>query len=454
MAEYLRMPMLGQSMEEGTILQWFKKEGDTVKRGDIVFEVMSDKANIEVEAEFEGVIRKILSPVDSTVPVKEPIAIYGTADESIDALLSGKPEQPANLTPVAAAETPGIAPVKSSAAPAAVPEDIKISPRARRAADEAGVRVADLAGTGTGPEGRIIERDVLAWVSNKPAPTRSTPLAARMAEDLGINLGDLSASTGGRIRAEDVRQAVPAQPVEELPVQSAEGLRVESIIAYRGMKKYGGETVAKSRRNAPHVTLTMEVDMTEASALLPRLRPAVEKQYGVKLTFTDLIIKAAALALGDHPLCNASLVGDEIRLYSNKNIGVAVALEAGLIVPVIKDADRKSTGAISVELKALAGRCKAGKQTTEDLSDGTFTITNLGSFGVDNFDPIIVPPQSCILGVCRIARKPVVVGDAVEIRPMMNLCLSFDHRVLDGAPASRFLLSLKELLESPLSMLV
>jgi pyruvate dehydrogenase E2 component (dihydrolipoamide acetyltransferase) len=253
----------------------------------------------------------------------------------------------------------------------------------------------------------------------------------------------------------DIRQAAVQTPqIQPAPVSVTPGLTVASVIPYKGMKRIGGETVAKSRSTAPHVTVSMEVDMTEASIFLEKIRPDVKRKFNTKLTYTDLLIMCVAKTLGRHPLCNASLNDKEILVYEEKNIGVAVALEDGLIVPVIKNADRKTLGQISVELKELANRCRTGKQTTEDLSDGTFTITNLGAFGVEEFDPIIVPPQSCILGVCKIQKKPVVIDDQVTIRPMMNLCLSFDHRVLDGVPAAKFLQSLKETLEYPVRLLI
>jgi pyruvate dehydrogenase E2 component (dihydrolipoamide acetyltransferase) len=185
-----------------------------------------------------------------------------------------------------------------------------------------------------------------------------------------------------------------------------------------------------------------------------KLRSEVEQNQGVKLTYTDILIKAAARAIADHPLANAALIGEEIRAYKEVNVGVAVAAPGGLIVPVVRNADDKSLVEVSAELKSLIERCRAGKLTGEDLSGGTFTLTNLGAYGIDTFDPIIVSPQSCILGVGRIAEKPVAAAGAVVVRSMMNLCLSFDHRVMDGAPAAEFLRRVKELLESPLLVFI
>lgn len=472
MAEFIRMPTLGQTMEEGTILQWFKREGDYVKRGEALVEVMSDKANFEVEAEGEGVLRKILVSANETVPVSAPIAILGTADEPIEALLGGAGE--AETPPAVAAvdiPTPGLR--EEVAARPLSPERVAVSPRARRLADARGVPIAALVGLGTGPGGRVLERDVqtfleqqgaapAAGVPGETAKPRVTPLAARIADDLGVDVGELALGLpGSRVRAEDVRRHVETAPssssVTRPAVQEGPGggsPAVAEVLPLRGLRKRIADNVTKSRQTAPHVTLTLEVDMTELAALYPRLQTEIQRTHRTKLTYTDLLVKAAARALADHPLCNAALIGDEIQVYADRNVGVAVATDNGLIVPVIRQADRKPLGDVSVELKAMAERCRSGKQTPDDLAGGTFTITNLGAFGIDVFDPIIVPPQSCILGVGRIAEKPVVVNHEVAVRSMMNLCLSFDHRVLDGVPAARFLQRLKELLESPLLIFI
>jgi pyruvate dehydrogenase E2 component (dihydrolipoamide acetyltransferase) len=472
MADYFNMPTLGQSMEEGTVVQWFKKEGDSVRIGDKLVEIMSDKANFEVEAETEGTLRKILAGADEIVAINTPIAIIGTADESIDAMLNGSGAGPTNGTnapeiPQPSAETVS-APAAASSAATPTGGRVFISPRARRIADEHGIAITALAGAGSGIDGRVVERDVLAYMEKQgqePAKTaddsrtRITPLAARIADDLGVNVGDLALGLpGSRVTAEDVRrhaEVAKPSPTPAQPGTAGSGLPgVAEVIPFRGMRKIIADNVAKSRQTAPHVTLTSEVDMTEAAALYKKLVPEIQKSYNTKLTYTDILVKAAARALADHPLCNAALIGYEIRVYSSKNIGIAVASETGLMVPVLKNADTRPLGELSVELKALVERCRTGKQTGDDLSGGTFTITNLGAFGIDTFDPIIVPPQSCILGVCRIAQKPAVADGAIAIRSMMNICLSFDHRVLDGAPAARFVQRLKELLESPLLIFV
>lgn len=481
MAQLFTMPQLGSTMEEGTILKWYKNEGDTVRAGEALLEIETDKASMDVEAPADGVVRKILAPADAIVPIRQPIAILAEAGEPIEALLAEAglggavaPESaPSPTAAPSAAPEPVTTPVAASAANGAA-GPVFLSPRARRLADEKGIAIALLAGRGTGPQGRVIERDIETFLATQAtlptvsataetaerAAPRTTPLAARIADDLGVDLNDLATGLpGSRVRREDVlRHAESARPVPEaVPAPAAKPVNVPAGVTvqpFGGMRKRIADNVAKSAFTAPHVTLTLEVDMTACAEFRTRLIPDVEKAYGARLSFTDILVKAVARALAEHPLLNASLVGNEVHLFTQKNIGVAVALEEGLIVPVVKSAEQKSLGAISSELKQLVDRSRSGKFTPDDLSGGTFTITNLGSFGIDVFDPIIVTGQAAILGVGRIADKPVVIQKEVVVRSMMNLCLSFDHRILDGAPAARFLQRLKELLETPMLVLI
>lgn len=477
MAQLFPMPQLGSTMEEGTIVKWHRGEGDPVRKGETLLEIETDKATMEVESPIDGVVRKLLFPADSIVAITKAIAILGSADEPIDHLLSGDAAPPTSAAP---AEATTAAPELTANPTAAAPTGdvtVFLSPRARRLAEERSVPISALVGLGTGPEGRVVEQDVLTYLQNQTSASsgalelddsgksrRVTPLAARIAGDLGVDLNDLSLGLpGSRVRRDDVLRHVDGSGSSpgSMPVAAAAPAAAQAsgdnpftTRTFAGMRKRIADNVAKSRFSAPHVTLTLEVDMTECAALRSKLIPDIEKAFGTRLSYTDIFVKAVARSLEEHPLMNSALVGEELRIYSKKNIGVAVALEEGLIVPVVQDAGTKSLGSISAELKPLIDRARTGKFTPDDLAGGTFTITNLGAFGIDVFDPIIVPPQAGILGVCRIADRPVVVNKQVVVRSMMNLCLSFDHRVLDGAPAARFLQRLKELLENPIAILI
>jgi pyruvate dehydrogenase E2 component (dihydrolipoamide acetyltransferase) len=450
MATKMVMPLLGQTMEEGTIIQWFKNEGDQIKEGEPLLEVMTDKANMEVEAPENGVLRKILAQVDDIIPVKEPIAIIGTADEPIDDLL-GETPAPEAAEPVAAAvvEAPVIeervpgapAPVVTAGTPGA----LIASPAARRVAREKGVDLAALAGRGTGPNGRIIEKDVMEYA----ARTRVTPLAGKMAEDLGVPVSEVAGTgVGGKVTSEDIRKAAEAQPAGP----TYEAPAIGSVIPFTGMRKTVARNVAASAQSAVHVTLVMPVDMTECVKFRASVLDTIEKRHGVRVSFTDIIAKAAARAIEEKPIVNASLQEDKIVIHDQVNIGIATAIEGGLVVPVVRDVDRKSIPVISAEIKELVARARSGRPSPDDFAGGTFTITNLGAYGVDSFDPVITPGQSAILGVCAITEKPVVKDGEIVIRSMMNLCLSFDHRVMDGAPAAEYLAALRRILESPFLM--
>jgi pyruvate dehydrogenase E2 component (dihydrolipoamide acetyltransferase) len=439
MASKMLMPLLGQTMEEGTIIKWFKNEGEAIQAGEPLLEVMTDKVNMEVEAPESGVLRKILAQPDEIVPVQGPIAVIGTADEPIDDLLQEVPAPKPVVEEIApAAERPAAAPetMPPTAPPVPIPgERVFASPDARRVARERGIDINALAGRGTGPNGRIVERDVLDYA----ASVKATPLAEKAAADKGVELVGVS-GTGirGRIIREDV-EAAQARPA----------VGIAATIPFTGMRRMVAQKVTASARSAVHVTLAAEVDMTECVRLRNRLLPEIESTHGVRISYTDIIVMAAVKAILDKPIVNASLQEDKIVIPDAVNIGIATAIEGGLIVPVVKNAQSKSLVEIAKEIKDLTERARSGKATSEDVSGGTFTITNLGVYGIDTFTPIITPGQSAILAVCRIAEKPVVVDGGIKIRSMMNLCLTFDHRVMDGVPAAEYLAALRAALESP-----
>ena len=470
MAKTLEMPALGNSMEEGTITQWFKAEGETVAKGEALYEVMTDKVNMEVESPEAGVLRKILAAVDATVPVNDPVAILGTADEDISALLDGETPPAPNTggaekdlpvgAPLAAPSLP--APPLSTVVGAGGVSDGRIfaSPRARRFADEYGVDIAQLGGRGTGIDGRVVEADVVAFYEEAQArkkeearaAPRVSPLAQRVAAEHGVLVESVPGTGhGGKVTQEDVKRSVA--PPTPLPPGLGAGEAGTTVVTLRGMRKMVADAVTRSAQTAPHVTLTLPVDMSEATRFRQQILPAIEKTHGVRVSFTDIIAKAAARALADHAYLNSTLVKDEITLHQSVHLGVAVSLGAdGLIVPVVKDAQAKSLGEFSRSLKELVAKAKSGSLASDEVTGGTFSLTNLGTFGITQFNPIIVPPQTAILGVCAITDMVVAVNGQPQVRPVMNLCLSFDHRVVDGAPAAAFLAQLKETLEQPYLM--
>jgi pyruvate dehydrogenase E2 component (dihydrolipoamide acetyltransferase) len=455
-------------MEEGTITLWHKKEGEQVTKGEPLYNVMTDKADIEQEAPESGILRKILVPVDEIAPIGALLAVIGTADESIDSVLgaSATPQPAAatgeEATPAVENSAPAAAIAAGAATEAVAGTDgdrIFASPRARRVAEELGIEVAQLRGRGTGIDGRIVEIDILTFNEGLIAARKAgkvTPLAQKVAAELGVDISTLTGAGtghGGKVVSDDVRKAgqpAPAPTVAVAPIAPAAVDEVLKVIPLTGMRKMIADNVARSASTAPHVTLTVDVDMTEATAFRKKVLASVEKTDGVRISFTDIIAKAVAKALSEHPTINSTLVDNKVTQYRAVHLGIAVSLgEGGLVVPTIRNAESKTLPQISAEIKSKAAKAREGKLTTDEMIGGTFSITNLGTYGVKNFNPIINPPQCAILGVCTIADTIIPVGGVPQVRPVMNLCLSFDHRITDGAPAAAFLARLKELLELP-----
>lgn len=435
MATIVKMPKLGTTMTEGTIVKWLKNEGDPVEKGEIYVEIQTDKVNIEDEAEASGILRKIIVKEGETVKVGEPIAIIAEADEElpdlevVEDVADGKQEESAS---VLTQEEDKIA-----EAIEAVPGKIKASPAAKRVAREKQIDLSDV--TPSGPGGRIVERDVLAYIQEHKV--RATPVAKKIAIKEQIDLGSLQKAPGERITKEDLEERLIEQEiVDTIPVT--------------GMRKIIADSMAYSKQVAPHIYLSLEVDMSKVIDLRERLIPLVQSHRDVKLSYNHLLIKAVATALKLNPLINSSFTEEKIILKQNINIGLAVALEDGLIVPVIKDADKKGLAVIAKETQELIQKAKTKKLLPDDYQGGTFTITNLGMFDIENFCAIINQPETAILAVGKIIKKPVVVDDEITIRPMMNLTLSCDHRAIDGAVGAKFLQNVKQILEEPMNMLL
>jgi len=388
---------------------------------------MTDKATLEVESPVSGVLLRIMVKEGETAPVATPIAVIGDPNEALPDAPRGPvagraEERHTDATAVrqaAAAAEPG----------SAFPERIKISPRARALAAAHGIDAASL--TGTGPGGRVLERDVEQAVAARGTPAAAGPSAAAVPSSVVPAAGQQAGGPSGATQTPD-RAAVV-------------GSRMRAIIAKR---------MTESLRSTAQLTLTTEVEMAEAARLREEIRPELERRDHVQVTYTDLVVRATALALRDHPAMNAQWEGEGIRRLPDVHIGVAVALDEGLIVPVIRNADRATLSQISAAVRDLSDRARSQRIRAEEVQGSTFTITNLGTFEIDAFTPILNPPEAAILGVGRVHRKPVAVGERVAIEPTMVLSLTFDHRVVDGAPAAKFLQRVKEILEHPYLLLL
>ncbi len=431
MLQEVVLPRLGQTVEEASIDKWLVKEGDAVEKGDILLEITTDKATLEVESYFEGTVLKILAPAGQQVPVDTVIAYVG--DPETDQAPETPPPAPEPArTPQAVAPSAAAAPPAPAAAAAAPSGRIVISPRARKRAETE--KVSPLAIRGTGPGGRIVEADVAAY-AGKVAQLRVSPTAKEVAYTRGVDLLTVKGTgTGGRIMKEDVEKAAL------LKVQPVAGARVKLT----AMRRIVGERMAQSKREAPHFYLQMEIDMTEAVALREELAAA-----GTKVSYNDLIIKAIASGFEAVPMMNAGWAGDSVVAFSAADVALAVAIEDGLMTPVVHGVERLGLANIAEQTGRLIEKARTKRLAPFEYEGGSITLSNLGMYGIENFLPIISPGQGSILGVGRIADKPVVVDGGITVRKMMGVTLAIDHRVADGAIAAAFLQAVKDALESP-----
>jgi len=431
------MPKLGLTMEEGTIVRWLKAEGDRVEKEEILFEVQTDKVVMEVESPGSGILGKILVGEDETVPVVTVVAYIVAPGEEV-------PEVPP------AVDITKTAPEKETALePEQITEPLVATPAARRLARDKGINLADVAGSGR--DGMVVKEDVLAAleVGQEAAPEgvvagarlKASPAARRVAREQRVVLQEVQGSgPGGRIVERDVLDFVAAR--KKMAFE-------EERFLLGPVRKLMAERMSHSFSTAPHFYLAVEVKATALVELRERLLPICEEKAGVRLTFTDMLVKLLAATLRDHRLANATWEEGRIRFYREINIGLATAVDEGLVVPVIRGADELSLTEIALARRELAERAAAGRLTLDEVTGGTFTLTNLGMLGVDVFHAIINPPQSAILATGRIAERPVVENGQVIARPTIYLTLSVDHRVLDGATAARFLQDLQTLIEDP-----
>jgi pyruvate dehydrogenase E2 component (dihydrolipoyllysine-residue acetyltransferase) len=451
MAQELFIPKLGQTVEEVTLIDWLVKDGDTVEQGVPVLEVETDKAVFPVEANASGVIHLGPFHKGDVLPVVTVVAVIGAADEAYPT------EVGAGQAP-AAMDTSHPAPstvysrmhVEEPHVTSDTDARVFVSPRARKLAYEKGVDLRLVQPSG-GEGVRVIEKDVLDFLTQQP---KATPVARRVAAGAGLPLQEVSGSgPGGRITRADVERSIvsaaPSPTPPPAPVLPLADLEVTERIPLSGIRGIIANRMATSVHTTARVTLVMEVDATQLVQLRTRLKARVEEEWGFAPGYNDLLGKMLATALRRFPYMNARLNGEAIELIKPVNLGMATDTEHGLLVPVIRDADRKSLRQFGFEFRQLAERARNRKSLPEDLSGGTFTLTSLGAFGVDAFTPVINLPEAAILGVGRIAPRPVAVDDQVVVRSMLTLSLVFDHRLVDGAPAARFLAYLKDLIEEP-----
>ena len=422
----IKVPPLGESIVEATVARWLKKEGDAVAAGDTLVELETDKVTVEVPALKAGVLARQVKHDGDVVAVDD---ILGEIDESA----SGASQAPArSAAPAEAVSSPRAAATAAPASPVATPE-VRASPAAKRVAAETGVDLGAIAGTGRG--GVVSKPDVIEQAGGPPS---------------GGTRGDGAAAPSAR-RTEEVAPRAPAPPPR--PAATSAGTR-ETREKMSTRRKRIAEHLLEAQHATAHLTTFNEIDMSAVSALRERIKERVEKERGVKLSFMPFFVKAACLALEAYPVVNAQIDGDSIVYKHYVNMGIAVASDAGLVVPNIKDADRKGMVEVSSDITALAKRARDGKLTMDDLTGGTFTITNGGVFGSLVSTPIINYPQVGILGLHKIQDRPIALNGKVEIRPMMYVALSYDHRIIDGQQAVLFLVRVKELMEDPATMLI
>ena len=452
MAIPVEMPKMSDTMEEGVLVAWLAEEGASVSAGDVIAQVETDKATMDLEVYDDGVLLKRVVGEGESVPIGALIAVLGAEGESPDAILGqyGGDGASAEAAPPAGGEpVPSVQPVGGDGASASTPAPaspagdpgsesgagsgrVKASPLARRMAEEGGIDLAAI--QGSGPDGRVVKRDVEAALEGSaPAPA---PSAAPK---------EVTAPA-----------ATPAGPApDRAPTPSAPVTTAGSDRRITQMRKTIAKRLAQSKFTAPHFYLTVDVDMGPAMAFRRDVNALTEKQGMAKVSVNDLITKASAAALRRHPMVNASYLEDEgvIRLHDGAHVAIAVAMDEGLITPVIRDADRKGLSEIAAETRELAGRARDGKLDPSEYAGSTFTTSNLGMFGISEFTAIINPPNACILAIGAIRAVPVVKDDAVVPGQVMTLTLSCDHRVVDGASGAAFLGDVKTMLEAPAMML-
>lgn len=429
MAKIVVMPKLGLTMKEGTIVKWTKKEGDQINAGEVLFEVSTDKLTNEIEANESGVVRKLLSKEGDSVECLKPVAIIAAAAEDISALLKEcnvEEVQEENIENKSEKENISLKSENKTK------KRIKAAPAAKKLAVENNIDLELI--IGTGPEGRIVIKDVENYIENEKGKAKTSPVADKMAKELKVDISQINKD--GRIMREDILAFADNNTNIEKKFE-------EKRIPMTPMRKVISSRMHESWSVSPVVNYNMRADITNLKRIKSELKDIC------KLTYTDLLVKIVSKALLQFPLVNCSIDGEELIIRNYANIGVAVAIDGGLVVPVVKHAEKKGLKEISEEVKNLSSKAKSNELNPNDMTGGTFTITNLGMFGMESFSPIINQPEVAILGVNKIEETPIIKNGEVVVKPLMNLSLTADHRAVDGAVAAQFLAKVKELIEKP-----
>ncbi|MCQ6268834.1 2-oxo acid dehydrogenase subunit E2 [Fictibacillus sp. WQ 8-8] len=412
MAINVIMPKLGMAMKEGTVSVWNKKVGDSVQKGELIASINSEKIEKEIESPGEGVLLEIAVEEGQGVPPGTPIAYIGQPNETI-VKKEVREEAAASIAAEPKRQTLTVKEQEKTDSPAAG-EKVRISPVARKMAAQANLDIQNL--TGTGPGGRITKEDVQKALETKSQMSQPEPAALKQNES----------------------PALADQPSRPLS----------------GIRKVIAERMQRSLLNTAQLTINMKVDITELKTLQAQSAPSVQRRFGAKLTLNDFIARAVVLSLQEHPVMNSTFIENSIQESENVHLGMAVALANGLVVPVIKNAESLSLSQLSAAIRTAADQAREGKLSSEEMKGSTFTVTNLGAYGVEHFTPILNPPESGILGVGAADDQPVYIGEQLERRSILPLSLTFDHQIVDGAPAAAFLKTIRQYLEGPFAMLV
>jgi len=435
MIQRVTLPALGETVDTSTIERWLKKEGDAVKSGDILCEITTDKATLEVESYYTGTLLKIVAAEGNELPVGALIAVVGDPGEAIpEEILTEAAPAAGAAAPAAAAPEPTVsAAVSSAAAPPAPRGRLVASPRARRTARELGIALDRV--QGTGPGGRIVEADVVA-VAGAATAVKASPVARKLAERQGVDLAAVRGTgPGGKVVKADVLAAAQAPAV-------APG----TVIPLTAMRRIVAERMLHSKQTIPCYYLQMDADMTDLAELRSKLNAGAADG---KVSFNDFIIRASALALKAFPQANSRWVEGGIERRGAAHVGLAVGLEEGLIVPVVRNADTKTLRDIACETTDFAQRARSKRLLPDEYQDGCLTVSNLGMFGIRNFIPVVNPGESAILGLGVIQDRAVYRQGGIHVRKMMSMTLSVDHRLVDGAVGAQFLEMIRDLLEAP-----